>query len=201
MFSTLRPRLTFANVTSVLALFAALGGGAVAISGVTNSEGEIQACYDKKGPDRGEVRLLVKGKCTRQERKIVWSRQGPPGPAGEQGLQGQPGPPGADGAAGANGSARAYGRVSGQGVVDTARSTPGVTAVRLVEGQYCVTVPGLTQANAVIVPVMEWNDVDSLGGDTAVARQFSMCPPDFGVDTWNAAGTARDDAGFTFVIP
>ena len=35
MLSSFRRRLTFANVTSVIALCAALGGGAVAIGGVT----------------------------------------------------------------------------------------------------------------------------------------------------------------------
>jgi hypothetical protein len=101
MFSAIRARLTFANATAVVALFAALGGGAVAIGGVINDQGEIQACFDKKGPDAGEVRLLVKGKCTRAERKILWNQQGEPGPQGQPGPQGEPGPPGpATGAAG-----------------------------------------------------------------------------------------------------
>ena len=97
MLGKLRPRLTYANVMVTLMAFAMIGGGAVAIGGVTNSEGEIQACFDKKGADQGEVRLLVKGKCTSQERKITWSQQGPVGPQGQQGGLGAPGeqgPPG-----------------------------------------------------------------------------------------------------------
>jgi hypothetical protein len=75
-------------VVAVVALFIALGGGAyaVAIRGVTDEQGVIQACYDKKGRDRGEVRLLVKGKCKRKaEKPIAWNQQGPAGPQGPQG--------------------------------------------------------------------------------------------------------------------
>jgi hypothetical protein len=97
MPSALRARLTFANVTSVLALFAALGGGAVAIGADANKAGEIRACYVKTGTDQGAVRLLVKGRCTRRERKITWSQRGPIGPQGVQGQRGLSGPSGSDG--------------------------------------------------------------------------------------------------------
>src|SRR3954470_22759230 len=99
MLSALRGRVTYANVTGTLALFIALGGGVVAIGGVTNEAGEIQACYDKKGANQGDVRLLVKGKCTHHERKVAWSQQGPQGVEGAQGTQGPQGlqgPPGSD---------------------------------------------------------------------------------------------------------
>jgi hypothetical protein len=99
-----RSRLTYANVMVTLLAVAVVGGGAVAVGGVSDGQGRIQACCDRKGKDRGEVRLLVKGKCKRRtERKISWAQEGPPGesgPAGEQGLSGAQGPPGARGPAG-----------------------------------------------------------------------------------------------------
>ena len=94
MLTKLRAHLTYANVMVTLMAFAMIGGGAVAIGGVTNSAGEIEACYDKKGDDEGEVRLLSKGECTRQERKITWSQQGPQGVPGVPGAPGEQGPPG-----------------------------------------------------------------------------------------------------------
>ena len=82
MLDRIRSRLTYANVMVTLLAVVVVGGGAIAIGGVTDNQGRIQACYDKKGKNRGEVRLLVKGKCTGKEKKITWSQQGPPGPAG-----------------------------------------------------------------------------------------------------------------------
>ncbi len=103
MISTFRRRLTFANVVSALALFVALGGSAAAIGGlgdkqptaVVNADNEIQACYDKRGGNAGEVRLLVKGECTRREKQILWNQEGEQGP---------PGTPGATGARGKSSS-------------------------------------------------------------------------------------------------
>jgi hypothetical protein len=95
-----RPRLTFANVTSALALFVALGGGAVALGAAIDHNGAIHACYVKSGPHRGDVRLLLKGSCRHAERSISWNVDGPTGPAGPQGEPGAPGTPGAPGAPG-----------------------------------------------------------------------------------------------------
>ena len=118
------------------------------------------------------------------------AKRGPQGPAGPQGIPG------------AKGSARAYGRVSGGGVLDTARSSPGVTVFRHSVGEYCVTVPGVTEANAIMVPVMDIGYSDSANGDTAAsgAGGVGCASGSFGVITYSAAG-AVDDAGFTFVVP
>jgi hypothetical protein len=118
------------------------------------------------------------------------AKRGPQGPAGPQGI---PGPAG---------SARAYGRVSGGGDIDASHSTPGVTAFRHEKGEYCVTVPGVTQANAVIVPVMDIGYSDSANGDTAAsaAGGNGCASGSFGVITYTAAGMV-DDAGFAFVVP
>jgi len=98
MLESARAHLTYANVMATLAVFVAIGGGAVAIGGVVDSNGEVRACYVKKGPNRGDVRLLVKGKCSKSERAINWSQRGPsgaPGAPGQQGPAGEQGPPGA----------------------------------------------------------------------------------------------------------
>jgi hypothetical protein len=94
VISWLRPHLTYANVMVTLIAIAVFGGGAAAIGDVTDEQGRIQACYVKTGPDKGQVRLLVKGKCTRQEKAISWNEEGPAG------APGQPGAAGAQGAAG-----------------------------------------------------------------------------------------------------
>jgi hypothetical protein len=82
MFDRIRPHLTYSNVMVTLLAVVVLGGGAIAVGGVTDSQGRIKACYDKGGPNRGDVRLLIRGKCTPKEKKIVWNQQGPQGPAG-----------------------------------------------------------------------------------------------------------------------
>lgn len=91
MLSKVKGHLSYANVMATVAAFAAIGGGAVAIGGVVTPDGQIQACYDRKGKDRGEVRLLVRGKCTRGEKPIAWNEQGPPGDPGDPGPAGAPG--------------------------------------------------------------------------------------------------------------
>ena len=55
------------------------------------------------------MRLLVSGKCTRAERKILWNQQGPPGEQGEPGAQGQQGEPGTQGQQGQQGQQGAQG--------------------------------------------------------------------------------------------
>ncbi len=201
-----RSHLTFANVASALALFMAIGGGgAVAVGAIGGSDGTIKACYVKKGnphkgTSTGEVQLILKGsKCDEGEKAFSFNARGGQGPAGAPGAQGTPGTNGANGANGANGTARAYGSVSGAGVIDTSQSSPGVTALRASEGHYCVTVPGLPfDHHLPIVPVVDRDDGDSAAGDTA-AEIDSGCSG-FGVATFDKAGT-QDDAGFVFVIP
>jgi len=69
---------------------------------------QIRACANRK---TGQLRLLASGKCARQERLVVWSKDGPvgptgePGPAGEAGADGPAGPPGPPGPSGPPGAA------------------------------------------------------------------------------------------------
>jgi hypothetical protein len=76
-------------------IFVALGLATAASGGLPEPDGQIHACYPKKGRGRRPVRVLVDGQCGRREVQLSWTQRGP---------QGETGPPGADGAAGGAGS-------------------------------------------------------------------------------------------------
>jgi hypothetical protein len=88
----LRATLSYANVMSTVAVFAAITGGAYAVAAIPSGGGQIDACYFKSGKKKGQVRLLVSGtKCRKGETKLAWNQQGLQGPQGLQGLAGQQG--------------------------------------------------------------------------------------------------------------
>src|SRR4051794_5901520 len=91
-------RLTYANVMSTVAVFAALGGGALAASSVVGSGGAINGCVKKK---TGVVRVVKPGVKCRRHREVAlkWNRRGPRGATGARGAAGARG---ARGPAGAN---------------------------------------------------------------------------------------------------
>ncbi len=96
-----RGRLTYANVTSTLALFLALGGAAYAAgNSLVGSNGAIHGCVAK----RGALTVVAVGKrCPRHTRSLLFAQKGQPGPRGlpgAQGTTGQPGTPGTPGAPG-----------------------------------------------------------------------------------------------------
>jgi len=139
MLERLRPRLTYANVMSTLAVFAVLGGTAYAATKLPrNSVGANQI---KKGAVRSsEVKngALRLSDFRRGDRPTgLPGRQGPVGPAGA---------PGAPGAAGAGGTPDAYAEVRGSGVLESA--DPGFPAAarnvdqsditRVADGIYCI---------------------------------------------------------------
>lgn len=66
-------------------------------SAIAADSPEIRACANKR---TGELRLLRSGKCTRQERLVVWSQIGAEGPQGPAGEPGAPGPEGSTGPSG-----------------------------------------------------------------------------------------------------
>ena len=92
MSQRVRGALTFANVTSVLALVFAMGGGAYAIASSSGSGRVIRGCYQKQ---TGSLRVLSGGaRCSSSERAIFWNEQGPRGLRGLRGPQGDKGDPG-----------------------------------------------------------------------------------------------------------
>ena len=109
MLQHLRPRLTFANAASALALFLALGGGAVAATSLVGAQsgGTISACANKK---TGVLRLLkAKQKCNkRTETAVAWNQAGIRGPAGPAGTPGAQGPQGEQGTPGTSPNLSGY---------------------------------------------------------------------------------------------
>ena len=95
MHSRFRPRLTFANVTSLLALFVALGGtGAYAVDKLDGDDIEKRSIpgdrLEKGGVQSKEVsNLLAKDF---KEGQLPAGPTGPQGPTGATGPQGPPGP-------------------------------------------------------------------------------------------------------------
>src|SRR3954453_13367865 len=102
-----------AMVVAVLALVAAVGGGAFAVAAIPAADGSIKACYKKSGKQKGSLRVIdSKGSCARTEKTLTWRQSGssgtagqvgPAGPAGSGGADGQAGPKGETGAPGAQG--------------------------------------------------------------------------------------------------
>jgi hypothetical protein len=69
-------------------------------SAIAADSPQIRACANR---DTGALRLLVEGRCTKRERLIVWSQEGPVGPTGVAGSAGSRGPIGPQGPAGPQG--------------------------------------------------------------------------------------------------
>jgi collagen triple helix repeat protein len=103
MLRSVLPRFNHATIVAYLALFIALGGGALAATDGSGSS-EIHACLDREGH---MTVIKAGGGCGRHKRQISWNVQGSQGPAGQTGAmgsQGSTGPQGAQGAAGAPGA-------------------------------------------------------------------------------------------------
>jgi hypothetical protein len=75
-------RLTFLAAVAIVAI------AGVAIAAQGGGSKNVVLCAQKKG---GELRLASKGKCSRAERKLTISKQGPRGAPGATGAQGAPG--------------------------------------------------------------------------------------------------------------
>jgi hypothetical protein len=73
MLARFRPRITFANVVSSLALFVALGGAALATSKYVGSDGKINGCIQHQGT----LRVVKAGKsCNKGEQSLQWNQRG-----------------------------------------------------------------------------------------------------------------------------
>ena len=131
MNSRLRPHLTFANVTSIVALFVALGGtaaAAVMITGKNVADGSLTG-RDVKNSSLGSKKikdgdLLAKDFKTGQL------------PAGAQGAQGPQGAAGADGSAGAAGPSDIYAVGNANEALDTTGGTTEVASLTVPAGSY-----------------------------------------------------------------
>lgn len=89
MLARLRPRLNHATVVAYLALFVALGGGALAATSFIGSNGQIHGCVSKKG----QLSVLKPSKkCKKGKTKIAWNQKGPKGDTGDTGATGATGP-------------------------------------------------------------------------------------------------------------
>jgi hypothetical protein len=124
---SLRRRVTYANVTSTLALFLATSGGvAVATGTIPGADGQLQGCYATK---TGDLRVVADAaECdSKSETAISWAQTGPagasgpagatgaPGPKGDPGPQGEPGAAGEQGPRGERGPAGSDGQPGSQG--------------------------------------------------------------------------------------
>jgi hypothetical protein len=149
-----RPRLTYANVMSTVAVFIALGGGAyAAVSSIPGADGVIHGCYRKKG---GTLRLVPTGRrCSRSEKAIAFNQKGPPGPRGSRGASGRSGPTGATGAKGEAG-ARGEPGPAGPGATSlttTVAEVPGKTILASPENGLEVSAECLPESKEVVVKI------------------------------------------------
>jgi hypothetical protein len=79
MLARIGSRLTYGNVMATVAVFLALGGGALAATNFIGSDGKIHGCVGSKG----QLTVLKSGKkCAKRTTAIAWSQQGPRGQAG-----------------------------------------------------------------------------------------------------------------------
>jgi hypothetical protein len=130
-----------ANLVAWIALLLAIGGGGYALA--ASGSKTIHGCVLNKARV-----LLVKTRCGRGQRPLVWNAQGPRGPVGAKGNTGATGPQGA-----APPSAWAIVNNSGQ-----AEPSDGITASRISTGTYQVTVTAAACANKESVPVVSVSD-------------------------------------------
>ena len=79
-----RPRLSYANVMATVAVFVALGGGALAATSFVGSDGKIRGCVSKKG----QLTLVKPGKHCKKGTPIAWNQKGAKGAKGAPGANG-----------------------------------------------------------------------------------------------------------------
>jgi hypothetical protein len=126
MLASLRSRLTYANLMATFAVFIALGGSSYAAITITGKNVKNSSLTGKDIKDSSLKTSDVKN-------RSLLAKDFKSG----QLVAGAPGPAGTNGANGSAGTARAYGNVSGAGVLDpTVRKNATVT--RTSAGIYCI---------------------------------------------------------------
>jgi hypothetical protein len=211
-------RLTYANVMSTIAVFAALGGGAYAAVAIPrNSVGSAQIRDHSIGRRDLARGVLAAGSTTGiQGRQGDAGAVGPVGPAGPAGPKGDQGPLGA---AGPRGSARAYGYVKPNGTLDANRSF-GVAGVQHVYGSgvYCIQLdPSINPAGAALLASSDYEYSNSAFNGTnhdtnaiALPRSSNLSCPSGTLEVMTAeqqffggalSGIFPADEGFFFMVP
>jgi hypothetical protein len=200
----MRPKLTYSNVTSTLALVLALSGVAWAATLPRNSVGSAQLKRGAvKAPDLGRGAVTSRAVRNGGLRAIDFASgqlpQGPAGPAGAPGIQGPAGPAG---------SAVASGIVTTAPLgVKTARGAT-TTVEKLAGGSFCLRVQGVSSTEHVLVATPHQPSALNFGGDTIsyidVKEPVANCGPDaFYVDTFaldDTLGLTFQDISFAFVV-
>jgi hypothetical protein len=117
----IRRRLTYANVMSTIAVFAALGGGAyAAVTSIPGADGVVHSCYQVK---KGTLRVVPAGrKCSKGERALAFNQRGPQGAPGALGTAGAAGARGDQGSQGPG--ATTFSNTIPQGPEHSALTTP-----------------------------------------------------------------------------
>jgi hypothetical protein len=151
-FAVLRGRLTFANLTALLALFVALGGSSYAALALPKaSVGAKQLKKNSVTSPKVKPGSLRLSDFRRSQRASLRGPQGLQGPKGDTGA---PGAPGANGAPGPAGSAVAFAHVTAAGGVDATESknVAAANVTHPVTGVYCFQNLSFTPRNAVASP-------------------------------------------------
>ena len=195
-------RLSYANVTSTIALVLALGGVGWAATLPRNSVGTRQ--LERGAVKAGDIgRGAVKSRAVRNRalRRIDFARgQLPEGPPGERGPQGLTGPAG---------SALASGIVR---VTPTLRIThawgAATTAEKIGNGSFCLRVAGVSSTRHTLVAAPHAPSTLHVGNQTIayveVKDAVANCGADaFYVDTFafdDTAGLSFGDSSFAFMV-
>jgi hypothetical protein len=137
MIRSIRSRLTFANVTSLVALFVALGGSSYAALNLPKgSVGSKQLRKNAVTSPKVKPGALLLSDFRRSQRSMLRGPAGAQGPAGPQGVPGPSGPQGERGEQGLP-ATRLFAHVAGAGTLGYGS---GVTAVsRPATGVFDVT--------------------------------------------------------------
>lgn len=154
MLKRMQSRVTFSNVTALVALVFAMAGSAYALS-VRNSPGVLHGCVSNR---TGALRVVqTSGSCHHAKRRggrlinpgespIAWNQQGPRGLQGLPGVPGQPGAqglPGVQGPPGAVDSSQYYTKVQSDARYQQAGQLSYGNADNAVDGQVIVAWPEL----------------------------------------------------------
>ena len=137
MLARFRPRLTFANVVSLMALVVALSGSAYAFTIPRNSVGARQLKKNAVTEPKIKNGAVTASKVKPHSLLATdfGSGQLPAGPKGDKGDRGDTGAQGAQGPAG---TAVAYGYVRANGTFDASRSENLLASVNTATNVYCL---------------------------------------------------------------